>query len=60
MDEEIKEEESTSYGSIKGESKEEPLLLEEETASSEEPADQIEDTEDKVFYKVHICGEVYE
>jgi len=36
------------------------LLLEEEAASAGEPADLAGDVEDKTFYKVHICGEVYE
>jgi competence protein ComEA len=36
------------------------LLLEEETASAGEPADLAGDVGDKTFYKVHICGEVYE
>ena len=36
------------------------LLLEEEAVSAGEPAGLADDAGDKVFYKVHICGEVYE
>ncbi len=49
-DEENKEEESAG----------ELLLLEEESDSAGEPAGLAGDIANKVFYKVHICGEVYE
>ncbi len=49
-DEENKEEESVG----------ELLLLEEESDSAGEPAGLAGDIANKVFYKVHICGEVYE
>ncbi len=50
LDEENKEEESVG----------EPLLLEEGSDSAGEPAGLVDDAGYKEFYKVHICGEVYE
>ncbi len=41
------------------ESGEGPLWLE-EAAPAGEPANLVDDIEEKAFYKVHICGEVYE
>ena len=58
--EETEGEESTDTGSMKGESKEGALLLEEESASAGEQVSLADDAGDKAFYKVHICGEVYE
>ncbi len=54
------EEESTDKESVDEESKEGPLLLEEETATAGEPGILVADVGDKVFNKVHICGEVFE
>ena len=60
LDEETEGEESADTGSMKGESKEGALLQEEESASAGEPASLVDESGDKAFYKVHICGEVYE
>ena len=57
---ETKEEESTDNGSMKEESKGGSLPLEEESALTGESASLVDGVGDKVFYKVHICGEVYE
>jgi len=54
------EEESGDKESTDKESRGGPLLLEEEAAMAGEPASFVDESEDKAFYKVHICGEVYE
>ncbi len=59
-DVETKDEESADNGSMKEESKGGLLPLEEEAALAGEQANLVGDAGYKVFYKVHICGEVYE
>ena len=59
-DEKNKEEESADSESLKGESRGGSLPLEEESDLAGEPADLADGVGGKVFYKVHICGEVYE
>jgi len=59
-DEENKEDESADNKSMEGENRGGLILPEEESDSAGEPAGLVDDIADKVFYKVHICGEVYE
>jgi|GEM_PF-490685 len=59
-DKESADGENAGNGSMEGESRGGPLQLEEEAASTGEPAGMVGDAGYKVFYRVHICGEVYE